>query len=317
LRPLRIAHISDLHLSAEHRRINIRNTRRVLDYIARIGADHVVITGDIAADAKPADMELARNVLSGHGLLHTSTLSVVPGNHDIFGGVHHAEDILTFPQRCKQAKYDDRVETFRGYFREAFDRCLFASSREAFPFAKVCGDFMFFGVNSVARYSRLNNPLGSNGLVDAEQYGHLDTMLSSELFRKKRKIVLIHHHFNKIETNAPGTMHSLWGAIERQTMKLRKKKSLIGLFRKHGVELVLHGHSHESRAYERKGVSFLNGGATVIGTLSDGLHVNFLTLTSHGISTEIHRLPSEVPNPGRAGRQLPAAESLASSHIAA
>jgi 3',5'-cyclic AMP phosphodiesterase CpdA len=46
MQTFRIAHISDLHISAEHRRTNIRRTKTILRYCVNQGFDHLVITGD-------------------------------------------------------------------------------------------------------------------------------------------------------------------------------------------------------------------------------------------------------------------------------
>ena len=80
-----IAHISDLHLSAEHKRFNLRRARRLLEEIGRRRVDHVVVTGDIAADADRREFEIARGLFRNSGLLDPAKLSLVIGNHDVFG----------------------------------------------------------------------------------------------------------------------------------------------------------------------------------------------------------------------------------------
>ena len=293
MRPLTIAHISDLHLSAEYNRKNCTNSRRVLEYIARLGVDHVVLTGDIAANAEPSDFKVARNLLDSFGLLNPSRLSVVIGNHDIFGGVHVAEDILSFPKRCKHTDYERKVEEFREHFREAFQHSFFVSPVNPFPYAKVVGDVLFVGLNTVARYSRIGNPLGSNGEVEADQIGRLKTIMGADVFRGRRKIVLLHHHFSKSAMSGAGAVHSVWGAIEKQTMKLRGKKPLLKIFRHRDVDLVLHGHLHESMEYVRRGVRCLNAGGTVMGPEPGQLSVNILRVGAEGVGVSIHRLGAE------------------------
>ncbi|MFN0156543.1 MAG: metallophosphoesterase family protein, partial [Bacteroidota bacterium] len=261
--------------------------------IARQGVDHVVITGDISADAVPGDFESARQLLSSYGLLDSRKLSLIIGNHDIYGGVHHAEDILSFPRRCKQTDYEAKVQEFRNWFPEAFEKCMFNEGK-VFPYAKVVGDIVFVGIDSNAHYSQLKNPLGSNGKVTDKDLQRVKGILSADMFRHKRRIVLIHHHFNKVKTVLPGTMHSVWGAIERETMKLRDKKSLLKLFRENDVALVLHGHHHVSSEYERKGLRFMNAGGSVVGPSTDNLSVNFISVTATRIDTEIHRIPVDA-----------------------
>jgi 3',5'-cyclic AMP phosphodiesterase CpdA len=289
-----IAHIADLHLSAEHKRFNLRRARRLLEEINSRGVDHLVVTGDIASDADRREFEIARGLFRNSGLLDPARLSVVAGNHDIFGGVHAAEDILTFPRRCRHTEYNTRVEEFRSFFRESFDRCLFGSHGKPFPYAKVLGDVVLFGVNSVARYSGVGNPVGSNGRVGDGQYLKLRHLLQAPALRLKRKIVLIHHHFHKIPAPAAGTLHSVWGAIERRTMKLHGKMRLFELFRECNVSLVLHGHVHVNGEYERKGVRFINGGGSLFGSAAE-IAFNLITVRPGSIENRIITIPEEQP----------------------
>jgi 3',5'-cyclic AMP phosphodiesterase CpdA len=282
----RIAHISDLHLSAEHHRKHVRHTKKIIDCALRNGADHIVITGDISANAGKRDLELARQLFRSLGLLDASRLSLVIGNHDVFGGVHIAEDVLDFPKRCKRVDYDDKVEQFHHTFREVFEKCLTGRSHRLFPFAKVVGDIMLVGINSVARYSRLGNPVGSNGEVEESEFASLENMLASRLFRDRRKVVMIHHHFSRLDVRKDGTMHSVWAAIEKQTIKLRGKKRLLKLFKEHNIEIVLHGHVHENHEYVRDGIRFLNGGGSVLGVTPGQLSYNMLSISDNGITTQ-------------------------------
>ncbi len=91
----------------------------------------------------------------------------------------------------------------------------------------------------------------------------------------------------------PGTTHSIWGAIEKHTMKLRGKSRLLKLFARTNVELVLHGHVHESHEYLRDGVRFLNAGGSVLHDQSPELHINIIRVSDAGIQAEIHRLPEQ------------------------
>jgi 3',5'-cyclic AMP phosphodiesterase CpdA len=289
-----IAHISDLHLSSEHKRFNLRRARRLLEEIGRRRVDHVVVTGDIAADADRREFEIARGLFRNSGLLDPDKLSVVIGNHDVFGGVHMPEDILTFPRRCRKTDYNAQVEEFRGYFHEAFERCLFGSHAKPFPYAKVIGDVVLFGVNSIAHYSAVKNPVGSNGDVGDGQYRRLKQLLEAPELRGKRKIVLIHHHFHRYPSPAEGTLHSVWGAIERRTMKLHGKKRLFQLFRESGVALVLHGHVHVNGEYGRKGIQFLNGGGSLLGP-GNRMAFNLIDIGPDSIENRIITIPEERP----------------------
>ncbi|WP_330456392.1 metallophosphoesterase [Streptomyces sp. NBC_00820] len=72
-----IAHLSDIHIDDGHR--SSARTRAVMDYLEDLpyDLDAVLVTGDIADHALPAEYEQARRLLaSRHPVL------VCPGNHD-------------------------------------------------------------------------------------------------------------------------------------------------------------------------------------------------------------------------------------------
>jgi 3',5'-cyclic AMP phosphodiesterase CpdA len=291
--PFTIAHISDLHLSAEHKRGHIRRTRRALNYINTLDVDHLIVTGDITADGSTADYRVARSVLASAGVLTPSRLTVTVGNHDIFGGVHTAEDVLSFPGRCARTDTKAKLKAFNTAFEESFRGTLVPSAKRIFPFAKILGDVAIIAVNTVAPYSKFKNPLGSNGSVDDRSFDALEELLGSEPVRSRRKIIALHHHFHKMREAPGGAVHSVWSAIERQTMKLRGKTRLIKLFAKHRVDMVLHGHIHQSMEYTRDGVRFVNGGGSILHDDHSDLHINIISIHGSGCSVEIHRIPPE------------------------
>jgi 3',5'-cyclic AMP phosphodiesterase CpdA len=260
----RIAHISDLHISREFNRDNLRRIRQLLDATWRHGVDHVVVTGDISADADPRELATARRLFEAAGLLTSDRLTLIIGNHDVFGGVHRAEDILTFPKRCRHTDVSSMLRTFTETFRETYDGCVRVDDSHLYPFAKLTPNHAIIGINTVAHYSRLLNPVGSNGDVRDKQFGRIEKLLGLPEIRKRKKIILTHHHFNKLQSEGTGALTSVWGAIERQTMKLRGKKRLLELFRENNVDLVLHGHVHVNSTYERGGIRFVNGGGSVL-----------------------------------------------------
>ena len=315
--PITIAHLSDLHLSAAHKRSHIRRTRRALDYVNGLGVDHVVITGDITADGTPEDYRVARSVLASAGMLTSSRLTVAIGNHDVFGGVHTAEDVLSFPGRCARTDEKAQLKAFGAAFHETFPGAIMPSEKRLFPFAKIIGDMAVIAVNTIAPYSRVKNPLGSNGSVDDRSFDTLRELLASPAIRPKRKIIALHHHFHKMRDAREGAVHSVWSAIERQTMKLRGKSRLLKLFAQHHVDLVLHGHIHQSAEYQRDGVRFLNGGGSILHDESPDLHINLINFHATGCTTEIHRVPfGELPI--RIDASLPGPGSLLTTgHVAA
>lgn len=260
---MRLAHISDLHICSKFKRSNIAKTKKLLKHALDSGADHIVITGDISDNAQEQDFFIFRKILQSFDLLSAERTSVVIGNHDIFGGVQTAHDIVSFPSKCINTNYRQKVENFVKYFEELFENTFIPHKEEMFPFAKEIDDVVLIGVNSIDEYSKLKNPFASNGHVSKNQIIGLEKIFSAKCFINKMKLVLIHHHFYKNEVQAKSSESTLWNRIESFTMKLRKKKKLFKLFNENKVGLVLHGHSHELKEYYRKGIKFLNAGSSV------------------------------------------------------
>jgi 3',5'-cyclic AMP phosphodiesterase CpdA len=292
---MKIAHISDLHLSTKYRPENIRKADKLIAHAVKNGIDHLVITGDISHLGETKDYEILRKILADYDLLHPDKLSMTIGNHDIFGGVHEAEDILVFPKKCRELDYQAKLLEFYEYFPEAFKHSYMPDDDTPFPYAKEVGQVLFVGINSIAPYSNWKNPLASNGLVSDNEITGIKNILYSDRYLYKQKIVLIHHHMMPvIPCDKP--KNNLWAMIERRTMKLHNRSKIASLFSKGSVELVLHGHVHQNHSYFINDVQFLNGGASVQGDYEDDLKVNYIYLHSGGINIETVFVPEyEIP----------------------
>ncbi len=303
-----IAHISDLHINSFYNDSHFKRIKFLLKYISEQNPDHLIITGDITDNASLEDLEMFKVLLKKYGYINGKKLSIVIGNHDIFGGAQKAEDVFTFPEKCKLVDYNERVDEFTSCFRESFDNCFFLPQSGFFPYAKKIDDIIFIGLNSVAKYSNLSNTFGSNGEINAFQFGQTAELLKSLENKSERKIILIHHHFNKLKNNSKSTFGSIWSGIEKQTMKLRNKRRLFKLFKESNINLVLHGHAHESREYSRKNIKFLNGGATVKNE-KQSVKINFLETGEGKIKIDIRNI--ELPNKVKKN----ASQTLKNEHI--
>ncbi len=293
---MRIIHLSDLHLNAMFKRDNVKKLRKTLAHICREGFDHLVITGDIADNADEREFLILSKLLKKFDLLSSEKTSIVIGNHDIFGGVQTALDVVEFPQKCRNTDFDSRVKLFFHYFEELFDNVVYASKDMVFPYLKVIGDHALFGINSIDRYSRLKNPFASNGRVSENQLNLLKKLVVSDEVQGLKKILLVHHHFYKNNVESTASENNIWNKIESFTMKLRKKKVIIRHLKELGIELVLHGHSHELRDYYRKGIRFLNAGATIDNNSRDAKYYE-VDSTSTGTFVKLKILPSTVFTP--------------------
>jgi len=291
---MKIAHISDLHIDAVHKKENIKKVTKLLDYISGNDFNHIIVSGDITENADKASFELARMLFKRAGLLNSKKLSVVIGNHDIFGGVHLAEDVLNFPAKCKKTDYDDKVRMFGKFFHETFDETIQPLKENVFPFIKEFDDLVLIGLNSIAKYSVLKNPFASNGEISEEQIDAVKKTLRKHDFKNKHRTIVTHHHFCKDSKGEYAGNGTVWQMIERQTMKLREKKSLIKQFKKMDCRLVLHGHLHEVSEYHRKGVNFINAGGSILGAKKNSIRISVLTINETEIKHEIMTIPSPV-----------------------
>ncbi len=284
---MKIAHIADLHICSTHKRTNIKSATAIINKLAKEDIDHLVITGDVADNASEKDFQILRRILTNADMLDTKKTSIIIGNHDIFGSVQTAEDILSFPLRCKTTDYNAKVALFCNVFAELFEGAIFSTSNEMFPYVKIIGDFAFFGINTIDVYSKLKNPFASNGKVSKKQFEDLKELFEREEVKDKRKLVLAHHQFSKYLWEAPKPGQSLWQKIERQTMKLRGKKKLLSLFLRNNVEMLFHGHVHDSRDYWRDSIRFSNAGGTMNGSAHGELKINYVEIDDNSTSFEV------------------------------
>jgi 3',5'-cyclic AMP phosphodiesterase CpdA len=254
--------------------------------------DHIVLTGDLTDNAIPHDFLILRKLLERLNLLDSDKLSVVIGNHDIFGGVQTAEDIFTFPDKCSKVNYNQKVKEFYQYFPELFENCIKFNPLKVFPFVKPISNFLLIGLNSISEYSRMSNPFASNGIIELTQLNEVSEILEEFKGNDFRKIVLTHHHFSKmkIKNNSPG---SFWQNIEKQTMRLKKKKRLLKIFKHFGVELVLHGHYHVSREYTRKSILFSNAGASFKGAPKGVIQINIIDIEEKHTTIRVESIDTE------------------------
>jgi len=288
-----IVHLSDLHLCRKNRPQNLDHTRRLLEYGLKNGGEHFVITGDITQDSNPDDFLDLRNLLQEYGLLRSNRVSLVIGNHDIYGGVYLASDIAKFPDRCKTTNYSEKVKAFKDYFFEAFDGTLFPPLNEGMVYAKCLSGVLFVSFNSNDRYSLLKNPFSAAGNVTKDQLKDLKRIFELDVYKDCVKILLTHHHFNEPYKNYTTVKKKLFKYFEEQGNHLRHRKQLITLLRKNNVDLVLHGHVHESIAYSKKGLHFLNAGGSIDKNRPGELKMNIITVEDRVVQTEIRTIPAK------------------------
>ncbi|MFA6598946.1 MAG: metallophosphoesterase [Ignavibacteriaceae bacterium] len=295
-RGYKLIHISDPHLSRQYYREHIKAFKILLETALKAGADHILITGDIISTADPDDFYLAREIFARFGLLDSQKLTVVPGNHDIFGGPHRAVDVLGFPQQISNIDYDKHLKLFCDAFAETFDGVTTLVNDALFPFVKQTGPFSILGLNSIPPWSLWNNPLGSNGSLSDEQVASLKAVIESTISLGDTLLVAMHHHFHDL--NDETVQNKLWKKIEQKTMKMKKRKSIIKMFKKLNVAYVLHGHVHQNELYEKKNLRFINGAGAICDDPIPFLKYNILEWINGKTLARIEQLstPYQVSN---------------------
>jgi 3',5'-cyclic-AMP phosphodiesterase len=257
----RLVHISDPHLSRQFYREHLKSFKLLLKSILAAGFDHLVITGDIVSTGEEDDYYLAREILGTLDLLDAKRLTVVPGNHDIFGGPHRAVDVLSFPQYIRNVDYSRHLERFQLVFGETLDNVISYGKDSIFPFVKRVGPYSIIGLNSIPPWSLRKNPLGTNGALGEAQRTALLQMQADGQFSQTTPLVAMHHHFNDLQDESAGG--SVWKRIESNTMRMRSRTKTLRLFQSLGIRYVVHGHIHRNEIYKNGDITLLNGAGSV------------------------------------------------------
>ncbi|MGF7005370.1 3',5'-cyclic AMP phosphodiesterase CpdA [Aminobacter sp. BE110] len=225
----RLAHISDVHLGplpdvtyrdlASKRMVGYvnwqRNRRRhhhdgVVDAIVADmkaqAPDHLAVTGDLVNLALDGEIELARLWLETLGA--PSDVSVVPGNHDAY----------------VPGAFDKACHAWAPWMRG--DGVEGPLSRTSFPYLRVRDKVALIGVST----ARATAPFMASGFFREGQAERLARILEQTGRRGLFRVVMIHHPPVR---GAVGQHKRLFGIGKFQK-----------LVRRHGAELVLHGHSH-------------------------------------------------------------------------
>jgi 3',5'-cyclic AMP phosphodiesterase CpdA len=232
----RVAHLSDLHLTSLVD-VKIRDllNKRALGYLSwwfrrrhehapeilaallhdlsEQALDHIVITGDLTHIGLPGEFQQARQWLETLG--SPTDVTVVPGNHDAY----------------RRTPWEDTFALWTPYM--ASDPGLQTGEQQApgpslFPSVRVRGYVALIGVTS-AHQSAPFFATGSLGAVQMDRLGDiLDLTLRQGLFR----ILLIHH--------PPMATMVAW------RKRLTDGAELRALLARHGVEMIVHGHTHRS-----------------------------------------------------------------------
>ena len=260
---MKIAHFSDLHLySAEgvpfRRFLNKRITgwanlrlRRSMAHrqayvvaiareVARLGVDHVVVTGDLTNLALEPEYELARDLLQRELGIEPARVTVIPGNHDIY-----THGSLT----------SRRFESYMApWLRSDLPDLAANANGGPFPIVKLRDCAAVIALSSAV--PRL--PLTSAGELGREQISALARILEHPEVRRRWVVLAMHH---------PAI--NMWSRMKAYLEGLRDAPALLELLRPIERGLVLHGHLH--RRVQRV-VPTQSGCVRQVGATSASLH---------------------------------------------
>lgn len=254
---MKIAHISDLHLSAVDEVVAAIENKIVA--INTAGVEHLIITGDLTQKGEEAEFQLFLEILKRHNFDSSERLTVIPGNHDLFGFFfrnfqmpkNFYGSLRKIPQTALQVhkyskkNYEDDLRSFNSIFNGVLDTVIKLNSEEigGFPFIKVLSEQVaLVALESNGLLPQLNkNAICSNGYINPVS---ADKIMAHEILKNKIKIVLMHHHL--VPESEVTKRNGKWFS---ETMKLVNRQEISEIFKKHDVDLVLHGHYHYQEEY--------------------------------------------------------------------
>ena len=229
-----LAHLSDCHLASLDR-VTMRDllNKRIYGYLRwqvqrraehrqevlealfcdlqSTSPDHTVITGDLTHLGLAKEFRKARDLLNSLG--SSTDITVIPGNHDAY----------------VRTDWDDTFGILADFMisDEPYRRGgAGTSSRFTFPSLRVRGSAALIGVSS----ARPSGPLSAVGTIGREQLREMEKILAATGNQQLFRIVMVHH------PPVPGTVS--W------RKRLTDGETFRSILRNHGVELVLHGHTH-------------------------------------------------------------------------
>lgn len=189
----------------------LRHSRETVDMLtADIHArspDHIAVTGDLVNIALEAEFVPARDWLRTIG--SPRDVSFVPGNHDAYVGSTWT--------RCA----DIWLDYMRG------DDAAAELTHPQFPYLRRRGPLLLIGVSTAVPTA----PFMATGRLGPKQIGDLAALLSQHTSRDCFRVLLIHH--------------PLRSSRSRWHKRLTDAAELLEVLRKHGVQLILHGHDHK------------------------------------------------------------------------
>jgi 3',5'-cyclic AMP phosphodiesterase CpdA len=170
--------------------------------------EHVVITGDLTNISLPAEFSAAARWLAELG--PAEDVTVIPGNHDAYVAL----DWSRTWQKWADYMADDGEDGTKP-----------PADFEDFPFLRVRGPVALIGASS----AQPSPPGFASGRLGIAQLRRIAALLETARERGLCRVLLVHH---------PPVGPIAW------RKRLVDAEALCDVIRRHGAEIVLHGHDH-------------------------------------------------------------------------
>ena len=219
-----LAHLSDPHLPPlPAARFRDLAGKRALGYLNWTRNRHKYHRRDVL-DALVADLRAQRpdHIAVTGDLVNLSLEAEFAPSRAWLESVGGGEDVTVIP-----GNHDAYVRATRHRATEAWDDYLRGDQADggaAFPFLRRRGPLALIGLSSAVP----TPPLMATGKLGRAQLEALDKVLTQLSAEEVFRVLLVHHPLNS----------------SSRIKRLTDSRKLHALLRKHGVELVLHGHDH-------------------------------------------------------------------------
>lgn len=223
---MKFLHISDLHIQSEDtddnygKDFNLRIYSLLKDIKAKYENHYLIVTGDITNDGKEDQYQIAQQYFNDF----QGKVFFCPGNHDfgLQGNYYSEERARRFDNMLMMPFKQDG--TFKG---------------DQTPIVHTLRDD-----KAIVRLIGLDSNLETDNSLDfacgeigATQMKFLNSILSSPTVPEMRTLLYFHHH---------PFMHANF------VMKLRDSDDFMRMTYNKNVDIVLFGHKHESKMWEKK-----------------------------------------------------------------
>ncbi len=173
-----------------------------------IEPDHIAITGDLVNIALPAEFDQAAAWLRALG--PPERISVIPGNHEAYARIDRGRSL---------ARWADYLASDPGSAAGSDGGC-------GFPYLRRRGPLALVGLSTAVA----TPPGYATGRLGRPQLEALDRLLAGLAQAGCCRVILLHHPPLAV---AGGRRRRLIDAA-----------AFLGVVRRHGAELILHGHEH-------------------------------------------------------------------------